>query len=571
MVKRLLSAVLMLMMVLPLLAQSPNGRGVITALASIGASGETVCSGLPCFPVREWLYPTLFAIDPVTGFIEPSSDTNFGLAENVLLTGEATQQIHLRDDLVWGDGQPVTAYDVLFSLLAYQDGISSEITAVTIEDAYTLTLEVAEPDCALSAQINLQVLPAHAFGLDFAANVDKSKAENAAPHSFAEWADAQVLRYRYGYNITETQIHSATAGTFVWEDARPNEPYRLVSGETAIIIRNLDAIAPRVGGSLASNIGGVEAFLEGEITYIINPPVNRRADLLAQPDFQIAVEPSERWAMLMFNFANPDKPRDAFDAEGNPREQGVNPTVGDPAVRQAIKLGIDVGEIIEVVYQGYAEPLASLWPPTSWAHDASRPVTEYDFRAAQDILQAAGWRDSDGDGIRECRECATAPIGTSLTVEMLTDDSLGRVGEMIARQLYRIGINVEFMSDSPSAQRFDMYLAAQTTPWVSDPDVSHWFMRDFDQRNIGGIAPNYGSYYDQNLEELFTAARTVDLCEASTRRDLYGQIQDELDAQTAVIPLFVEQDMIVAQPSALGFDPLPGRPLWNIRDWVVMP
>lgn len=565
MVKRFLSLGLMLMVVLPLLAQSPVGHGVIVALPA----SNSICSASVCRSVSEWLYPTLFAIDPITGIVIPSSDVHGGVAKTHLLTRDVIQKIELRDDLFWGDGQPITAYDVLFSLLAESDNITQEIKAIAIDDDYTLTVEFVTPDCAAPAQLNVLIQPAHIWGQNFARNVQSVTENKPVLYTIQEWFDTGVFYYESSLNWE--QVHRATAGSFVIKEFSHSEPYRLVSGETAIIIRDLYAISPDVTGSRFLSINATQAFLGGEVSYLINPPLMHRADLFAQPDLQIAVEPSERWLMLMFNFANPNRPRDAFDAEGNPRDQQINPTVGDLAVRQALQHAIDVDQLIDVVYQGYAEPLNSLWPPTSWAHDNTRPTQMYDFRAAEDILQAAGWWDANGDGIRECRECATAEIGTPLSLNMIYDTELDWVGQLIASQLYRIGVEVRFDGGLPSEQRFDLYLTRRTTSFTSDPDISPWFMREYDRRYEGFTAPNYGSFYDETVEQLFTQARTVDSCEIPARRDLYQQIQDELDAQTAVIPLLVEQDMIVAQPSVLGFDPLPGRPLWNIRDWVVMP
>jgi ABC-type transport system substrate-binding protein len=575
MIKRILGAALLLITVMPLVAQPPSGRGLIKIIDPDSQPASRVCSAPACDLVAEWIYPPLFATDPVTGVVVPPSADNFGLVESVLLTGEKAQQLHLRDDLFWGDGQPITAYDVLFNLILLHDisaaptSIAGEIKAVTALDNYTLAVEFTDPDCSVPAHINFLVRPAHMFVRDFPASVDRLTGENGTPLTFAQWNRTGVRDRRSNPSIE--QLLAATGGPFTNETPPSGEPFQMVSGNTAIVIRSLESIAPKVTGALPTGIGPVEAFLADETTYLINPPMNRRADLLAQPDLQIAVEPSERWAVLMFNFANPDRPRNAFDAEGNRRDQGVNPTVSDPAVRQAIRLAIDVDAIINVAYQGYAEPLASLWPPTSWAHDASRPVPASDFRAAEELLQEAGWWDADRDGVRECRECATAPIGTPLTLDMVTDGSLQTAAGIIARQLSRIGVNLIFSGEAPDAQRFDLYLSARVTAPMDDPDLSHWFAREFDRRNAGNAAPNYGSFDDEHIEQLFTEARTVASCEVSARRALYSQIQDELDAQTAVIPLFVEQDMIVAQPSVLGFDPLPARPLWNIRDWVVAP
>lgn len=575
MLKRLLGAVLMLAAVLPLVAQPPDGRGVITILNPLNTQERRICTALVCEPIAEWVLPPLFATDPITGEIVPPSAENLGLIEDIQLNGEAAQQITIRDDLYWSDGQPITAYDVLFNLITWRTSItgtmniSEEFESVTLVDDYTLSVVFTEPDCSTAAQVNVLIRPAHIYALDFVNRVDALLAEDNTPLSLDEWDDAGVLEFRTNYNLVRWQ--NATAGEFMVVDERPYAPYWLVSDDTAVIARDLLSITPTLVGSLPTNIGMVETFLAGELSYIVNPPMERRADLLAQPDLQISIQPSERWWVLMFNFADPERPRDAFDEDGNPRDQGINPTVGDPAVRQAIRLALDIDQIIDVAYDGYAEPLASLWLPTSWAHDPTRAIPEHDLRAAENLLQAAGWWDADRDGVRECRACTTAPIGTPLNLDMVTDQPFGEVASLIADQLWRAGIRINSMDSSASEQRFDLYLSSHMTPVHQDPDRGLWFSPAADQRYRGPYAPNFGSYNNETVSDLFTEARTVSTCDRATRRALYSQIQDEFDAETAVIPLLVEQDMFVAQPSVIGFDPRPGRPLWNIRDWVVMP
>ncbi|MCU0464129.1 MAG: ABC transporter substrate-binding protein [Anaerolineae bacterium] len=575
MLRRLLGAVLLLIVVLPLVAQPPDGRGVITIHNEPDSQDSRICSALVCEPIAEWVLPPLFATDPITGEIVPPSADNLGLIEDIQLGSDTQQQLIVRDDLYWSDGQPITAYDVLFNLITWRTTltgtvtISEEIETITLIDDHTLAVVFTEPDCTTAPQVNVLVRPAHIYGLGFAERVDALLAKDDTPRSLDAWDEAGVLEFRTNYNLARWQ--NATAGQFMAVDERPYAPFWLVSGETAIIVRDLFSITPTLVDFLSPNMGVVEAFLAGELSYIVNPPVGRRADLLAQPNLQIIAQPSERWALLLFNFADPERPRDAFDADGNPRDQGINPTVGDPAVRQAIRLAIDIDQLVDVVYQGYAQPLNSLWPPTSWAHDPTRTIPEHDLRAAQNLLQAAGWWDSDNDGARECRACTTAPIGTPLNLDMLVDQPFGQVGGLIASQLWRAGIRVNFAESLASEQRFDLYLSSHRTPVYQDPDRGWWFSPAADQRNRGSYAPNFGSYQNEAVSALFDQARTVSTCDRATRRALYSQIQDIFDAETALIPLLVEQDLFVAQPSVLGFDPRPGRPFWNIRDWVVMP
>jgi ABC-type transport system substrate-binding protein len=81
------------------------------------------------------------------------------------------------------------------------------------------------------------------------------------------------------------------------------------------------------------------------------------------------------------------------------------------ALRRAIGMGFDVGELIRVLYAGNALPASQLLPPGVNGHDpAVPPKSLYDPAAARALLDRFGFRDIDGDGYRE------TPEGKPLTV-----------------------------------------------------------------------------------------------------------------------------------------------------------
>jgi ABC-type transport system substrate-binding protein len=84
---------------------------------------------------------------------------------------------------------------------------------------------------------------------------------------------------------------------------------------------------------------------------------------------------------------------------------------GQVALRRAIAMGFDNGEMIRVLFAGNALPANQLLPPGVSGHDRSLPPTSiHDPAAARALLDRFGFRDRDGDGIRE------RPDGAPLTV-----------------------------------------------------------------------------------------------------------------------------------------------------------
>lgn len=84
--------------------------------------------------------------------------------------------------------------------------------------------------------------------------------------------------------------------------------------------------------------------------------------------------------------------------------KGENVTVGnnvtsDINVRKALAIGIDRQTIINNAYQGVGQPAYSFTSNLKWADTDTYKDNQKDEACA--ILENAGWKDSDGDGIRE--------------------------------------------------------------------------------------------------------------------------------------------------------------------------
>ncbi|MCL2081657.1 MAG: ABC transporter substrate-binding protein [Oscillospiraceae bacterium] len=86
-----------------------------------------------------------------------------------------------------------------------------------------------------------------------------------------------------------------------------------------------------------------------------------------------------------------------------PRQKKNNLTIGnnvtsDIAVRKALSVGIDRGEVIRHVYGGIGKAAVGFTDNLIWAEAVS--VADGLKKEAMDILEAAGWADN-GDGVRE--------------------------------------------------------------------------------------------------------------------------------------------------------------------------
>lgn len=279
---------------------------------------------------------------------------------------------------------------------------------------------------------------------------------------------------------------------------------------------------------------------------------------------------------MAFNTADPRDPQNAFDEDGEPLEQGHHPIFGDVRVRRAMQLAIDVDTLIEASLLGFGTPVVANVPPYSWAFDPDLEAVDYDPKAAERLLEEAGWKDVNRDGMRECRECLYAPEGYSLAFDLMVMEGEGRplAANFINRQLGRVGVYANWrVMDSSSVlgearqQRYDAYLGGWNQPFYADPDQTTIFTRAGD---VIGLGNNSGSYFNETVDDLMTQAREVANCEVSTRAALYGEIQNVLQEDQPYVWLYAANDMIAADGDVMGFDPLPGRPFWNMRNWIVV-
>lgn len=553
-------------------AASQDGRGVVIEPSPQGVSGDDwfnpqLCGDTQCQRLAGFLYPTLLATDPATNMPSSAATGNYGLVVDPTLQEGNVQTLKLRDDLTWSDGVPITAYDVLYSYLnaIRADGVISRtgrqerILGARVVDEHTIAFQYASPDCSSLPRSNFRIIPYHTFQPNFIEWVEAMNGAGNDIPAVSVWFDAHRDLNAFNFWVSNPNLSpEPTAGIFTMSDVRPNEDIRLVGGNSAFVYR-----------AIPDGMTATDLFLSGKANVLINPPLERRDDIRATPGLQVADMPSGQWDAIVFNMADPNKPKSAFDDQGNLVDQGHHPLFSDVQVRRAVQMAIDVHEIIEVVFHGNATPMASSLPPTSWAFNPGLKPSTYDPIGAEHLLESAGWKDVNGDGVRECHGCLYGQEGMALQFSLGAEPSqdLYEAADLIAQQLRKVGFIVSSNSEAGiESQQFDAHLT--TFDAVPDPDQSYLFSHAADILNVTG---NNGSYYNEQIEALLQQARSVPGCEQTKRADLYRQIQTLLQDDQPYAWLYARNDLYVAQGGVSGFAPYAGNPFWNIRDWVVTP
>ena len=356
------------------------------------------------------------------------------LAESWEINADSTRvEFRLRKDIDWHDGRPTTAWDVEFTFAALKNpetgfpnaGAFSGWEGPEVLDEHTIRFAVRPHAGLLSGWMRLPILPRHLMS--------DTPADELATHPFgAEPTGNGPFRF----------AGSRSADTWIFE-ANGEFPEGL--GGRAFMDRLVYRSIPEPATQLAElRAGGVQLVRLASPTQL--GQARRDAELVAL-DY-----PSRSYGFVAWN--------------------GKRPWFRDAAVRRALTMAIDRQAIVDAVRGGLGEVANGPIGPWHPAYDSARSPLPFSTDSAVAILEAAGWRDSDGDGVRD-------QDGTRFSFELLTNerDTYRQIAEIVQAQLGAIGVDVTLRTLETSAfvdiilspeRRFDAFVLEWEPDFVID-------------------------------------------------------------------------------------------------------
>jgi peptide/nickel transport system substrate-binding protein len=291
--------------------------------------------------------------------------TEPGLAESWEGSDDGlTYTYTLREGLEWSDGEPLTANDVAFTVNRCREeewlNCASTVENLTAEakDDRTVVLTSKVPDPKLPT-MDIYILPEHIWGKFDAKAITKYNGLDgvgSGPFVLDEWKKGQFMRMKANPNY--------------YKGKPPIDEviYR--------VFNNADAM--------------VAALKKGEIDFAHNVPSGSFDDLQST-DGIVAVQGSQGGF-------------DELALNGGAGLKKPHPALLDPKVREAIMHAIDKQTILDRVYNGLGAIAYPISPGASpqWMPEIPADVKrEFDLDQANQILDDAGYEDTNGDGIRE--------------------------------------------------------------------------------------------------------------------------------------------------------------------------
>jgi peptide/nickel transport system substrate-binding protein len=459
----------------------------------------------------------------------------------------------LRKDILWSDGTPVSAEDVVFTYNALIDpnygfwiqGLDY-IDSVQKVDDNTVVVHYNTIYPGYQTQFGgeqLAIWPAHYCD---------------AAQGFTQWDCSSQPLSNGPYNLTEW-----VKGDHMIFDRNPNY---YIKGKPAI-----DQIIVRI---VPDETVRKQMLLNGDADLDMWTTETVINELQNQPNVEISFSPYTRWVMrIFFNFAA----KGTTDPVASP-----HPVLSDVRVRKAIRMAIDVDTIAKEFFLGYAKPTwTEFFRPPYDICNIPKPV--YDPQAAAALLEEAGWTDQNGDGVRECHGCTTgAEEGYKMEMEFITYGEYGEplinTQQFIAEELANIGIklNLSVVEGSvlwaastdggiEQSGNFDMDIWDDGY-FGSDPTDFLWGYYT-SAAGVPDAGYNYGRYNNPQIDELINQAYTLD---ENIRKDVFCQIAKILDEEIPQTLLFTAVDANTHSTRLQGVQSNPNDIVtWNVADWTL--
>ncbi|MEM7236337.1 MAG: peptide ABC transporter substrate-binding protein [Pseudomonadota bacterium] len=464
----------------------------------------------------------------------------------------------LKEGVVWSDGTPFTAADVVFSgeyCMHPEGGCNAaskfnDVENIEAIDDLTvkITFSVAKPfPYGPFVGGESPIIQKAQFENCMGAKAPECTVENFGPHGTGP------------YTVTEFKANDVVTYAM-------NEKYREADKP------HFSSVLFKGGGDAAS---AARSVLEtGEFDYAWNlqvePEILTQMEAKGKGKIIAAFGPSvER---LMVNFTNPDS------ALGDERGtvQHAHPFLTDTAVTKAMSLAIDRAILVEAGYGAAGKVTCNVLPaPAAYASTANDWCKTQDVAAANKLLDDAGYvPGSDGvrekDGVRLSVLYQTSTNSVRQGTQAFIKQMWAEIG--IETELKNIDASVFFGGDQSSPDTFqkffsDIEMYTNNFPGT-DPEayMGSWTCAEIPSPDNQWVANNMPRYCTDEYDALI--AEYAVTAEPAERQRIAKTLNDMLMDSGAIIPL-IHRGRVAAHSVTLGGIDMTAwdSEIHNIEDW----
>lgn len=403
--------------------------------------------------------------------------------------------IHLRDNVRWHDGEPLTAADVIFTIRSiqtpeYGSPLATAFQGVEVEqlDDYTVLFILKQPYALFLNTLTVGIVPQHVW--------------ESIPPKTAPLAEQMLKPVGSGpFKFAEITTRRKTGEVTSFHLVR-NEDYHSQSSY-------LDEITFIF---LPTHEEAIQALLSSKVDGLSFVPLPLSDAIKSRRQLVLHRLLLPQYFALFFN-------------------QHKSEVLSDAGVRAALALATDRERIVAEALQHEGDPVHLPIPPGVFAYNDHLPAPTYDPEVAKQNLDESGWKDDDGDGVREKDD-------QRLRVKIATTDwpEYIRTAELIQEQWGQIGVETEIESFGAgtiqqtvvSPREYEVLLFGEILSSQPDP---YPFWHSTQTRSPG---LNLSLFKDKDVDKLLEEARKTN--SEDERREKYIIFQEKiLDLNPAII------------------------------------
>lgn len=470
--------------------------------------------------VNDTIYEALFTLDPQTLLPKPLLATRWEISEDKL-----HYTFHLRDDVQWHDGKPMTADDVIYSFQKIKDptvdaaplrNYFKDLQSAEKLDDDTVYFTYAEPNVGALYTIGLmRVFPKHLFddGHDFNGHPLDRAPVGTGPFRFASWTTGQKL-------VLER-----------------NEDYW---GEPYTLRKMVFKVIPDEQVSF-------QLFKKRDLDFSDLTPL-QWAKQTHSASFQRKFVKHRLFTKFsVWNYVGWNLHR---------------PILQDRRVRHALARLVDRNALNKNLLYGLQVPITGPFFPLGPNYDTSLPLIGYDLEKARQLLDEAGWKIPPGKSTREKN-------GTPLKIKLLFSSGLQyyeRLTPILKSNFAEAGIALELqplegvaMFQMVKEKNFDAYLAAWGRGAGEEDLYQVWHSSQAD----GGS--NYVGYRNREVDRLIEEARREfdDVKRGALNRQAHRLIYED----QPVLFMFCRPDLVARDRRFENVIEYPGG--LELREWKI--
>jgi len=443
-------------------------------------------------------------------------------------------KIVMRKDCTWSDGKPITAHDVVFSFKTILDtripipavrSQTNEVRWVEAYDDHTVVFFHKEAAPTNVLKISFPIIPKHIYevGLEADTTLQDSdyhvKLEN---DPIVGGAYKLVKRVRNQEYVLERR-----------EDYYMHQGKQVRDKPYFKTVRFIVKSDPNVA---------LLALKEGDLDEMLLLP-ELWTKQTSGDDFYRKNTKARGVEWVYFYFGWNMKRDDA-------------PFFADAKVREAMSHAFDHEEMLKTLCYGLYEPCTGIFHPTASMATKNPPAPlKKDVAKAEKLLDEAGWKDSDGDGIRD-KMIDGKPVKFDFVILCSNIPNRVSICNLLKQNLDEIGVkctvrplDTPVLSEKLMAKDYQANFGGWGTG--ADPSTLKNIWKTGEERNFNG-------YSNKEVDRLLKEAE-MDF-DRDKRDALYGQIDELIYKDHAVTFLYNQSSFYAFNKQLRGYKFSPRGP-----------